>query len=175
LSHRIYHGAVVGCIDGAWAGITHSVTSRLAGGPLIDPYNRPGATLRHKHGCRFTEEVIDDLVKITIANHGAMNLFLAHHQNCLAYGGSKAFASPQSERAAHIADLRSAEQLFKELVLARTKQLLEMSELSQKERTHLEAALNGAFRVTKLFIPEANRGEVLSIKNLADCQALIVD
>jgi hypothetical protein len=174
LSHKIYYGAVIGCIDGAWRDATLAVVRRLAGGHNIDPYNRPGSTKRHCHHCVVTREVIQDLVKITIANHGAMQLYLAHHQDCLAYGGTKAFSSHQAERAAHVADLHSAEQLFKELVLAQAKELLKTGELSHKERANLEAAVGGAFMVTKLFIPEANRGEVLSIK-LADCRACIVD
>lgn len=174
MSHKIYHAAVVGCIDGAWTDPTLAIVRRLAGGHRIDTYMRPGGTKRHCHHCAITQEVVEDLVTITIAKHGAMELFLPHHQDCLAYGGSKAFASPQAERAAHIADLHSAEQLFMELVLARANRLLKTSELSHKERAHLEAAVSGAFRVTKLFIPETNRGEVLSIK-LADCRACIVD
>lgn len=173
--HVAYHGAVVGCIDGHWTDVTLAVVRRLAGGHRIDPYNRPGATLRHKRGCHVTEEVIEDLARITIANHGAMNLFLAHHQNCLAYGGSRAFASLAEEKAAHIADLRTAQQLFSEAVLDKVRQLLRSGHrLSRREQAHLEVALSGGFKVTGLFIPEANRGEVLSIK-LADCQALVVD
>lgn len=174
MSQKIYHGAVIGCIDGHWTDTTLAVVRRLAGGPRIDPYNRPGATLRHRRGCHVTEEVTEDLVRITIANHGAMNLFLAHHQNCLAYGGSQAFGSLEEEREVHAADLRSAQRLFKEAVLDKAQQLLRYGQLSQREQAHLEAALDGSFQVTSLFIPEANRGEVLSIK-LADCQALVVD
>lgn len=174
--HKVYHGAVVGCIDGHWTDVTLAVVRRLAGGHRIDPHNRPGATMRHKRGCHVTEEVVRDLAKITIANHGAMNLFLAHHQNCVAYGGSQAFSSPKEERAAHLADLKTAKQMFADAIMEEAQRLLRgHHRLSQQERANLEAALSGSFQVTSLFIPEANRGEVLSVKNLADCQALVVD
>lgn len=175
----VYHGALLDCVDGHWRDIALAVTRRLAGGHRIDgPYARPGGTLRHKDDCQFTDVVVKDITEVSIALHGALQLFLAHHQNCGAYGGSQAFASLAEERAVHTADLLKAQEFFHQGVLVKAEKTLRSGrlfsrQLSVKERGHLEAAVNGGFHVTSLFIPEVNRGEVLSIK-LSACREMIV-
>ena len=44
---------------------------------------------------------------------GVRQVFLFHHQDCLLYGGSSAFASPGQEAAAHLRDLRRSKTLIK--------------------------------------------------------------
>ena len=43
---------------------------------------------------------------------GVRRVFLFHHQDCLLYGGSSAFASSGQEAAAHLRDLRRAKTLL---------------------------------------------------------------
>ena len=43
---------------------------------------------------------------------GVRQVFLFHHQDCLLYGGSSAFADSEQEAAAHLTDLRRAKQLL---------------------------------------------------------------
>lgn len=174
MSHKVYHGAVVGCIDGDWIEPTLAITRRLAGGHRIDPYMRPGGTKRHCRACKVTQEVVEDLAKITVANHGALNLYLVHHANCLAYGGREAFASEEAERSAHIMDLRTAKQLFTEEVLAYAELLLKHERLSDREKVHLEVALDGGFAVTPIFLAPPERGRVRTFTP-AECRALIIN
>ena len=43
---------------------------------------------------------------LAYARQGVRRMFVFHHQDCLLYGGSAAFADPGSEAAAHLRDLR---------------------------------------------------------------------
>ena len=45
---------------------------------------------------------------------GVRRVFLFHHQDCLLYGGSSAFAGPEQEAAAHLQDLRRSRALLKQ-------------------------------------------------------------
>lgn len=172
-NHVLYNGGMIGCIDGEYARDALDVVSCLAGGRRIDPYNRPGATKRHCRSCAVTQEVIDDIARITIANHGAKNLYLVHHTDCLAYGGHRAFSSRTKERAAHVLDLRTAKRLFFEEVMAYAELLLEDGDLTSWERGHLEAALRGGFKVTPILLPSVTERANRSFTP-AECHALIV-
>jgi hypothetical protein len=46
--------------------------------------------------------------------HGIRHLILMNHLDCGAYGGSKAFASPEEERAKHVADLGRSRDILKQ-------------------------------------------------------------
>jgi carbonic anhydrase len=46
--------------------------------------------------------------------HAIKHLILMNHLDCGAYGGSAAFASPEEERAKHLADLRRSRDILKQ-------------------------------------------------------------
>jgi carbonic anhydrase len=46
--------------------------------------------------------------------HHVKKIVLMNHLDCGAYGGAKAFGSPEEEKAKHIADLKAAGQMVKE-------------------------------------------------------------
>lgn len=145
-------GVVVNCVDPRFMGASLKITRHLAGNHIVVPRSRPGATLRHCRNCAVTRELIQDIAEISIPHHGALNLYLVHHADCLAYGGSKAFSSMEEERAAHVVDMRAGKKLFAEEVLAHAEMLVQYGDITLKERAYLERALNGGFKVTTLFL-----------------------
>ena len=145
-------GVLVNCIDPRFMGAALKATRHLAGNHIVVPRSRPGATLRHCRNCAVTQELIQDIAEISIPHHGMFNLFIAHHADCLAYGGSKSFSSMEEERDAHVVDMRAGRKLFGDEVLAHAEILLKYGDITSKERAYLERALNGDFKVTTLFL-----------------------
>lgn len=145
-------GVLVNCIDPRFTEAALKITRHLAGGHVVVPRSRPGATLRHCHSCPITWELIGDIAEISIPHHGALNLYIAHHADCLAYGGSKAFSSEEEERATHVLDMRASKKLFTKEVLAHAEMLVQYGDITPQERARLKCALDGGFKVTSLFL-----------------------
>ncbi len=145
-------GVVVNCVDPRFMDAAVQCTRRLAGNHIVVPRSRPGGTLRHRLGCAVTQELINDIAEISIPHHGVLNLFIAHHADCLAYGGRQKFSSLEEERAAHVSDMRAGKELFVREILAQAEVLLRHGEVTDKEKANLERALNGGFQVTSLFL-----------------------
>ena len=51
-------------------------------------------------------------LNLAYERQGVRRVFLFHHQDCLLYGGSVAFAGPKEEAATHLRDLRRSKALL---------------------------------------------------------------
>jgi hypothetical protein len=96
--------------------------------------------------------LIEDIAEISIPHHGALNLFIAHHADCLAYGGSEAFSSEEEERAIHVLDMVASKKLFVREILAYAEMLVQYGDITPQEKDRLKRALDGGFKVTSLFL-----------------------
>ena len=71
-----------------------------------------GGTLGLLRGPRAVRAWIWRNLTLAYQRQGVRRVFVFHHQDCLLYGGSAAFASPKQEAAAHLNDLRRAKALI---------------------------------------------------------------
>ena len=72
-----------------------------------------GGTLALLRGPRAVRAWVWRNLTLAYERQGVRQVFLFHHQDCLLYGGSSAFASPGQEAAAHLQDLRRSKALIK--------------------------------------------------------------
>ena len=73
-----------------------------------------GGTLALLRGPRAVQAWIWRNLTLAYERQGIRQVFLFHHQDCLLYGGSPAFAGPSEEAAAHLRDLRRSKALLKQ-------------------------------------------------------------
>ena len=73
-----------------------------------------GGTRALLRGPRAVRNWIWQNLTLAYQRQGIRRLFLFHHQDCLLYGGSAAFAGPAQEAAAHLGDLRRASRLVRQ-------------------------------------------------------------
>ena len=73
-----------------------------------------GATLAMLRGPRAVRAWIWRNLTLAYERQGIRRVFLFHHQDCLLYGGSSAFAGPRDEAAAHLKDLRRSQALLRQ-------------------------------------------------------------
>jgi hypothetical protein len=59
------------------------------------------------------QDFILDQIRISVRLHGTKRIALMLHEDCGAYGGSRAFPGPLEERRVHTADLRRAAELIR--------------------------------------------------------------
>ena len=71
-----------------------------------------GGTRALVKGPRAVQAWIWRNLTLAYEQQGVRQVFLFHHQDCLLYGGSKAFATLQQEAATHRQDLRRAQTLL---------------------------------------------------------------
>ena len=71
-----------------------------------------GGALALLRGPRAVQAWIWRNISLAYERQGVRWVFLFHHQDCLLYGGSSAFASPGQEAATHLRDLRRATSLL---------------------------------------------------------------
>lgn len=60
----------------------------------------------------FTRSILRD-VGVSVSLHQANKVYLAHHEDCGAYGGKKAFAGDEAEKNKHRADMKKAGEIIK--------------------------------------------------------------
>ena len=72
-----------------------------------------GGTLALLRGPRAVQAWIWRNLTLAYTRQGVRRIFLFHHQDCLLYGGSPAFAGAREEAAAHLKDLWRAKALIK--------------------------------------------------------------
>ncbi len=169
MSHKRYHGSAVMCPDGDWKERAFQLLGQIAGGDLIDPFTRPGATKRHRPDCVFTREVVKDIAEVSIAGHHVPPdcHFIVHHCRCRAYGGDRHPLTAQVEMHNH--DIRKALGFFPQAVLAELEWLsLPSSGLPEEERQRVIAALSGNFKIRGFLL----RPSDLSVKTYTpqDCE-----
>ena len=73
-----------------------------------------GGTLALLRGPRAVRAWIWRNLTLAYERQGVRRVFLFHHQDCLLYGGSSAFAGSSEEAAAHLRDLRRSKALLKQ-------------------------------------------------------------
>ena len=73
-----------------------------------------GGTLALLRGPRAVQAWIWRNLTLAYERQGVRRVFVFHHQDCLLYGGSSAFAGPGQEAAAHLRDLRRSTALLKQ-------------------------------------------------------------
>ena len=71
-----------------------------------------GGTLALLRGPRAVQAWIWRNLTLAYERQGVRRVFVFHHQDCLLYGGSSAFAGPSEEAATHLRDLRRATALL---------------------------------------------------------------
>jgi carbonic anhydrase len=100
------------CVDYRYIqAIQAFVTSRFR----ITRYNikaDAGATRMLLTGPRAVRAWLLQNLRLAYERQGVRRVFLFHHQDCLLYGGSQAFASPRQEALTHARHLRRAKQLL---------------------------------------------------------------
>ena len=71
-----------------------------------------GGTLALLRGPRVVQAWIWRNLTLAYERQGVRRVFVFHHQDCLLYGGSSAFAGSSEEAAAHLRDLRRSKALL---------------------------------------------------------------
>lgn len=71
-----------------------------------------GGTQALLRGPRAVQTWIWRNLTLAYERQGVRRVFLFHHQDCLLYGGSSAFAGPAQEAATHLRDLRRSAALL---------------------------------------------------------------
>ena len=71
-----------------------------------------GGTLALLRGPRAVQAWLWRNLTLAYERQGVRRVFLFHHQDCLLYGGSAAFAGPSEEAATHLRDLRRVKALL---------------------------------------------------------------
>ena len=73
-----------------------------------------GGTLALLRGPRAVQAWIWRNLTLAYERQGVRRVFVFHHQDCLLYGGSSAFAGAHEEAAAHLRDLRRSKALIEQ-------------------------------------------------------------
>ncbi len=124
MSHKLYNGALITCVDGWWTSRIMQVAGEILGGQTIDLYTRPGAAKTINHGCHVTEDLIDKFVRVSVGLHGVKDIVLCNHWDCGAYGGSQAFAGPEAERDVHLEHLRNSTNILQRAIQYHLQEIL---------------------------------------------------
>lgn len=141
----VYNGALIGCVDGAWTAKMLAVASDVVGGRVIDPYTHPGGVKEVKPGCQVGDTTLRNLVEVSIGLHGIRRVVLCNHWNCGAYGGSRAFASAEEERAQHLRHLQKRTEAARDFLQRHVEEILRTPE--SFPRVNFERALGNLQRV----------------------------
>lgn len=121
---RVYNGALIGCVDGAWTEKMLKEARNIVGGHVIDPYTHPGGVKDLKLGCQVGETTLRNLVEVSIGLHGVKQVVLCNHWDCGAYGGSRAFSSAEEERAQHIRHLQKRTKIAQDFLQQYVEEIL---------------------------------------------------
>lgn len=105
MSPKLYHGAIITCVDGLWANKVREAAIEVLGGDITDLFTRPGGVKQIHPDCAISHNQVRELIMVSIGLHGINQIMLCNHWNCGAYGGSKAFNNPTEERDAHLQHL----------------------------------------------------------------------
>ena len=61
-----------------------------------------------------SREMVLNGIKLSLELHNAQTIYLLHHKDCGAYGGSKSFETPDAELENHTKELKNAKQIIQE-------------------------------------------------------------
>lgn len=105
--------AVFSCLDPRFWKQTVTFIREELGFENFDPYVIPsGPRVLVKDETR--DVFLGNIERVSIGLHHINEVVLIAHRDCGAYGGSKAFSSPEAERATHEEDLKIVRGIFKE-------------------------------------------------------------
>lgn len=108
-----YSAACIMCVDGLW--MAKAMDLLHVGTQLVDMYTKPGSIRCLVQKTPAAVELISDLVRVSISLHGVRKVILMSHWNCGAYGGSRAFGSPEEQLDTYRRDLMVARETIETL------------------------------------------------------------
>lgn len=114
-----YHGAtcVVWCFDDRFSGaLAEYLKSGVSGSADVVEVAGGAKALAEEAG--MNRDFVLNQIKLSAALHAADKLVLMVHMDCGGYGGSKAFAGLDAERAHHMDELAKAKAFIKKEVPA---------------------------------------------------------